>query len=135
MFFSSSVKHMTNGYKGPSWSWSYGSWIYNYLCNQCLSPLKVEFESHSWRGLLDTTFCDTVCQWLATGQWFSPVTLFSSTNIPDCQDRYSWNIVESGVKHHKPANQWLCGLDIHQELQRWPALVIEFHMKFLSAFL
>ena len=18
-----------------SWSWSYGSWIYNYLCNQC----------------------------------------------------------------------------------------------------
>jgi hypothetical protein len=20
----------------PSWSWSYGSWIYNYLCNQCL---------------------------------------------------------------------------------------------------
>jgi len=25
----------------PQWSWSYGSWIYNYLCNQCLSPLKV----------------------------------------------------------------------------------------------
>jgi len=27
--------------KGPSWSWSYGSWIYNYLCNQYLSPLKL----------------------------------------------------------------------------------------------
>jgi len=26
-------------YKGPSWPWSYGSWIYRYLCNQCLSPL------------------------------------------------------------------------------------------------
>jgi hypothetical protein len=25
---------------GP-WSWLYGSWIYNYLCNQCLSPLKL----------------------------------------------------------------------------------------------
>ena len=25
---------------GPSWSWSYGSWIYNCLYNQCLSPLK-----------------------------------------------------------------------------------------------
>jgi len=24
----------------PSWSWSHGSWIYNYLCNQYLSPLK-----------------------------------------------------------------------------------------------
>jgi len=21
---------------GPSWSWSYGSWILNYICNQCL---------------------------------------------------------------------------------------------------
>jgi len=26
---------------GPSWSWSYGSWVYNYLCNQFLSPLKL----------------------------------------------------------------------------------------------
>jgi hypothetical protein len=26
---------------GPSWSWSYSSWIYNYLCNQWLSPLKL----------------------------------------------------------------------------------------------
>jgi len=21
-------------YEGPSWSWLYGSWIYNYLCDQ-----------------------------------------------------------------------------------------------------
>ena len=27
--------------KGPSWSWSYGSWIYSYLCNQWLSPLTL----------------------------------------------------------------------------------------------
>jgi hypothetical protein len=24
-----------------SWSWSYGSWIPNYLCKQCISPLKL----------------------------------------------------------------------------------------------
>jgi hypothetical protein len=24
-----------------SWSWWYGSWIYNYLCNQCILPLKL----------------------------------------------------------------------------------------------
>ena len=24
-----------------SWSWSHGRWIYNYLYNQCLSPLKL----------------------------------------------------------------------------------------------
>jgi hypothetical protein len=23
--------------------WSHGSWIYNYLCNQCLSPVKFVF--------------------------------------------------------------------------------------------
>jgi len=27
--------------QGPSWSWSYGSWINNNLCNQCLSTLKL----------------------------------------------------------------------------------------------
>jgi len=27
--------------KGQLWSWQYGSWIYNYLCNQCLSPLTL----------------------------------------------------------------------------------------------
>jgi hypothetical protein len=26
---------------GETWLWSYGRWIYNYLCNQCLSPLKL----------------------------------------------------------------------------------------------
>ena len=26
---------------GPSWPWSYGSWIYNYLCNQCLLSLML----------------------------------------------------------------------------------------------
>jgi hypothetical protein len=30
-----------------------------------------EFEPHSWRGVLDTTLCDKVCQWLATGLWIS----------------------------------------------------------------
>ena len=27
--------------KGPSLSWSFGSWIYIHLSNQCLSPLKL----------------------------------------------------------------------------------------------
>jgi len=28
---------------------SYGSWIYNYLFNQCLSPLKLWVRTRSWR--------------------------------------------------------------------------------------
>ena len=47
-----------------------------------------EIEFRSWRGVLNTILSDiNVCQWLAKGRWFS---------------RYSWNIVESGVKHHNP---------------------------------
>ena len=34
--------------------------------------------------------CDKVCQWFASGQWFS-MQLTAMIN---------WNIVESGVKHH-----------------------------------
>ena len=32
---------------GPSWLWSYGSWIYNYLCNHWCC----EFESRLGRGV------------------------------------------------------------------------------------
>jgi hypothetical protein len=63
---------------GPSWSWSYGSWIYNYLCNQCPSPLML-WVRNLIRGRC-ITLCDKVCQWLATGLWFSPGPPVSSTN-------------------------------------------------------
>jgi hypothetical protein len=69
-------------WNGPSWS--YGSWIYNYQCNQCLSPLIL------WVQILIrarcTTLCDKVCQWLVTGQWFSPGPPISSTNNIDHHD-------------------------------------------------
>ena len=63
------------------WPWSYGSWIHNYLCNQCLSPLMLWV----WISIRArcTTLCDKVCQWLATGRWFSPGPLVSSTNKTD----------------------------------------------------
>ena len=69
---------------GPSWSWSYGSWIYNYLCNQCLSPLML-WVRISIRARC-TTLCDKVCQCLATGQRFSPGTPVSSSNKTDRHD-------------------------------------------------
>jgi len=48
---------------GPSWSWSYGSWIYKYLCNQYLSPLTLLVRTLLRRGVLYTMLCDKVCQW------------------------------------------------------------------------
>ena len=52
-----------------------------------------EFESHSWRGVLDATLCDKVCQRVATGRWISPGTLVSSTNKTDRH-----NITEISLK-------------------------------------
>jgi hypothetical protein len=66
---------------GPSWS--HGSWIYNYLCNQCILPLPLRVRIPLRRGVLDTTPCDKVCQWVAAGRWFSPVSFSNKTDRHD----------------------------------------------------
>ena len=38
------------------------------------------------QGVFDTTLCDKVCLWLATGRWISPGTPVSSTNETDSHD-------------------------------------------------
>ena len=97
---------------GASWPWSFGNWIYNYLCNQCLSPLML-WVRISVR-VRCTTLCDKVCQWFVTGRWFSLGPPVSSTNKTDC---HNWNIVESGIKHHqtnKQTNKQSSSIFIHQ---------------------
>jgi hypothetical protein len=37
-------------------------------------------------GVLDTTLCDKICRWFATGQWFSPGTPVSSIKKNECHD-------------------------------------------------
>jgi hypothetical protein len=37
-------------------------------------------------GVLDTALCNTVCQWLAAGSWFSSGTPVSSSNKSDIHD-------------------------------------------------
>jgi hypothetical protein len=80
-------------------------WIFNYLCNQCLSPLMLRLRiSISGRC---TILCNKVCQWLVAGRGFSPGPPFSSTNKID-RHWYNWNIAESDVKHHNPNSFTLC---------------------------
>jgi hypothetical protein len=55
----------------------------------------------SRRSVRDTTLYDKVCQWLATGLWFSACSAVFSTN----KTEYNWNIVESGVKRHNHSTQ------------------------------
>jgi hypothetical protein len=88
--------------QGPSWPWSYGSWIYNNLCNHCL-PSVTLWVRISIRARC-TTLCDKVCQWRATGRWFSAGPPVSSTR-KTWPPRYNWNIAESGVKHHQTNKQ------------------------------
>jgi hypothetical protein len=45
-----------------------------------------EFELRSWRGVLNTTLCVQVHQWLAAGLWISPGTPVFSTNKTDHND-------------------------------------------------
>jgi hypothetical protein len=69
---------------GWFYSWSYGSWIYNYQCNLCPSPLIL------WVRIPLRTSCATLCykvyQWLAAGRWFSPGTPVWSARKTDRHD-------------------------------------------------
>ena len=71
----------------PSWSWWYGSWIYNYLCNLCLLPLKLWVQIPLMARCSWYNFMCKVCR------WFFPDTPPMKLN---------WNIVESDAKHHNP---------------------------------
>ena len=42
-----------------------------------------EFEPRVWRGVLDAILSDQVCEWLATGWWFSPVDFTNKTDRLD----------------------------------------------------
>jgi hypothetical protein len=73
-----------------------GSWINNYLCNQCLSPPTLWVRIPLRRYVLDTTSREKVCQWLAAGRWrklvlslLSRITqFFSSINFIKMSNKY-----------------------------------------------
>jgi hypothetical protein len=50
------------------------------------SPLTLWVQIPLRRGVLYTTLCDKVCQWLAAGLWFSLGIPVSSTNKTDHHD-------------------------------------------------
>jgi hypothetical protein len=90
--------------KGPSWLWSYGSWIYNNLCNQCLSHLMLWFRISIRARYI--TLCDKVCQLLSTGRWFSPRPPVSSTNKTYCNN----NLHMTALYSYIPLRSGICNL-------------------------
>ena len=76
--------------KGLLWPWSYGSWIYIYLCTQSGRDVQhhvIKFISHLRH----------VSGFLWVLMFPPPIKLMPWYS-------YNWNIVESGVKHHQTNN-------------------------------
>jgi hypothetical protein len=89
------IQNLKNCPINQLWGWAIGIRFPTYFSwEECLFTTtcaisayhhySCEFEPCSWRGVLDTTLCDKVCQWLASGQWFSPDTLVASANKTAC---------------------------------------------------
>jgi hypothetical protein len=61
-------------------------WIYNYMCNQCISSLKLCVLIPLMVGCTRYNIMWKRFQWLATSRWFSLGTLVFSINKTDFQD-------------------------------------------------
>ena len=80
-----------------SWSWSYGSWIYNYIYKQTQSPLKLWYRiTLMVRCTRYSISLSVTCgrPMVFSGYWVS------STNKTDGHD--ITEICWSGIKHHNP---------------------------------
>ena len=104
----------------PSCSWSYDSWNYNYMCNQCPSPLtlwvRVPFLARCTRlqhyvikFVIDLRQVRCI---LCIHQFPPPIKLIATIY---------WNIVESGVKHHFHHHLETC-----QSHQHWYITFIDY---------
>ena len=60
----------------------------------------------SWYSCFLHKLSDQVCQWLAGGQWFSLVTLFSSTNKADHHYMYIIEILLKVVLSTRSFSKW-----------------------------
>ena len=96
-----------------------------------------------------TTLCDKVCQWLATGRWFSMGTPVSSTNKTDRHDvteillKVALNTIKQTNKQKSNTNLYFCfvfrfNFSIWQFLKglaeyRWNYKVLHFSSHKLSS--
>jgi len=85
--------------RGPWWSWFNGSWIYNYLCNQCLSPLYMFVSRLGEVYSIQRYIMKFVSALRQICGFFWVLRFLNQYNWPQ---RYNLNIVESGVKHYNP---------------------------------
>jgi len=96
--------------------------IYNYLCNQCISLLTLWVQTLLRRRVLEPTLCDKVCQWLATGRWFFPVSATNKTgrhNIAEILLKLALNIITVTRVNQSLLLQDMCLLGNQQIPNSW----------------
>ena len=115
------VRHLFS--RGPSWSWSYGSWIYNYLCNVVSSnPAHGEVYLIQDYVIKLSVTCDR-------SMVFSGFSCF--LHQQSWPPRYNLNIVDSGVKHHSP-NLTLNGDSRYDKFNKISVVFINFVVYFIG---
>jgi len=101
-------------FKGPSWPWSHGSWIYNYLCKECLSPLMLWVrisivKHHQTNKQTNRLICFETCFPKIRSQvWENQVeiVIISLGNIFVFHRRYTANTILNAYIHNKYWRQW-----------------------------
>ena len=87
-----------------SWFWSKTKIVNLHPFHMEKHPNKyIKVRTRSWRSVLDTTLCDKVCQWLATGWWFSqgtPVPSSNKTERHDITDHHDITDYHDITDHH-----------------------------------
>jgi len=108
--------------QGSSWSWSYGSWIYNFLRNQYLSPLTLWVRIPLSRGIFDKISCYKV----TACRWYFSCTPVSSTNKTD---RHS-DISYSSIYHilYGETYTYPCSTPVGRVLGSLILFVVIFHL-------
>ena len=86
-----------------SCSWSYGSWIYKFPCNQCLSQLTLWVRvAHGEVYSVQHYVIMCVNDLRQVGGF---LRVFRFHHQQNWSPWYIWNIVEGGVKHPNPLNR------------------------------
>ena len=91
------------------WSWSYGSWIYNYQCNQWLSPLMLWDRILFRRCILDTCLSVTCDRSVVFSGYFRfplPIKPTATIKLKYCWNTRNHNLHPWWVKRHQHY-QWL----------------------------
>ena len=118
MWFNTKIQLVLKSIFIQAQTWDY-SWIW-IICerNKCIYNFSFIFKLEAMvvinvnlnplrQGVLYTTLCDKVCQWLAAGWWFSPGTPVTSTNKTDGHD-ITEILLKVALKHHNsnPYSSW-----------------------------